>query len=210
MKTVKGQARRRPKARALVRGEPVVRGVLEATLEELARIGYQGLRIEDVAARAGVNKTTVYRRWPTKADLVQAALRTITDAQVAPESTGSLREDLLMMARHAAVLSGSREGQSLLRMIIGEGLDPELMGIVAPLRKSLEAQPRALLKAAEARGEIAPGIDAELLFDLLLAAIHHRLFLHGEPIDEGFLGRLVDLLLLGALPPSKRGGSAAL
>ena len=60
------------KKRALVRGEPVVRGILAAALEELASAGYRALRIEDVATRAGVNKTTVYRRWPTKEDLVRA------------------------------------------------------------------------------------------------------------------------------------------
>ena len=60
--------------RELVRGEPVVQRVLDATIAEMARVGYRALRIEDVAARAGVNKTTVYRRWPEKGALLREAL----------------------------------------------------------------------------------------------------------------------------------------
>src|SRR5262245_2839968 len=81
----------------LVRGEPVVRGILGAALTELARTGYGALRIEDVAARAGVNKTTVYRRWSTKEDLVRAALLSITNDRFTPPNTGSLRTDLLQI-----------------------------------------------------------------------------------------------------------------
>src|SRR4051794_31864923 len=83
------------KRRPLVRGEPVVRGVLGAALEELGRRGYGALKIDDVAMRAGVNKTTVYRRWPTKEDLVRAALLSITADRFVIPDTGSLRSDLL-------------------------------------------------------------------------------------------------------------------
>src|SRR5689334_5086908 len=79
-------------ARVGGRSERVVRDVLTAAVAELARVGYVALRVEDVAAGAGVNKTTVYRRWPTKAALVTAALRT-TDEPELPE-TGALRQDL--------------------------------------------------------------------------------------------------------------------
>lgn len=181
-----------------------MRGVLEATLEELARVGYRGLRIDDVAARAGVNKTTVYRRWPTKPDLVRAALATIAETQPSPPTTGSLRTDLLMITRHAAMLSSTREGQSLIRMIIAEGLDPELMEIVRPLRQTMESVPRAILMTAEARGEIAPGMDASMLFSVVIAALHHRLLLDGKQLDDPFVERLVDLVLLGALAPNHR------
>ena len=63
------------------RGEPVIRRALAATLRELARVGYAALRFEEVAGRAGVNKTTVYRRWPDKQALVRAALLSLSDRQ---------------------------------------------------------------------------------------------------------------------------------
>src|SRR5262245_66483 len=121
---------KRSRGRApLVRGEPVVRGVLAAALEELGRTGYGALRIEDVAARAGVNKTTVYRRWPTKEDLVRAALLSITADQFVVPNTGSLRTDLLAIARGMVAMARSCEGQGLMRMLIAEGPDSELMTI---------------------------------------------------------------------------------
>src|SRR5262245_40170336 len=99
------QARRSEGRGPLVRGEAVVRGVLTAALEELGQTGYGALRIEDVAARAGVNKTTVYRRWPTKEDLVRAALLAMTVDKFVVPNTGSLRGDLLEMARRMVAMT---------------------------------------------------------------------------------------------------------
>lgn len=190
--------------RALVRGEPVVRGVLAATLEVLAEVGYEALRIEDVAARAGVNKTTVYRRWPTKQDLVRAAFRSITVDRAITPNTGSLRGDLLFIARHMAAHASSPELQGLRRLLFAEDRDAELVAIAQSIHESMEALPRPVIEAAEARGELAPGIDATLIFRCMAATIHHRLGMERRPIDEGFLAQLVELLLMGALAPDKR------
>src|ERR1700761_7966036 len=97
-----------------LRGEPVVRVILDAALEELARTGYGALRVEDVAARAGVNKTTVYRRWPTKEGLAPPAILSITSDTGGPPSTGSLRGDLVEIARRFVALAGSFQVQSLM------------------------------------------------------------------------------------------------
>ncbi|MDC0744598.1 TetR/AcrR family transcriptional regulator [Polyangium mundeleinium] len=190
--------------RALVRGEPVVRGVLAATLEELAEVGYEALRIEDVATRAGVNKTTVYRRWPTKQDLVRAAFRSITVDRAVTPDTGSLRGDLIVIARHIATQASSPELLGLRRLLFAEDRDADLVAIAQSIHESMEALPRPVIEAAEARGELAPGIDATLIFRSLAATIHHRLGLERRPIDEGFLAGLVELLLVGALAPDKR------
>ncbi|MCY0987471.1 TetR/AcrR family transcriptional regulator [Nannocystis sp. ILAH1] len=193
------QAKRKGKSEPLVRGEAVVRGVLAATLREVARAGYHGLRIEDVAAIAGVNKTTVYRRWPTKQELVRDALLSIASDAFAVAGSGSLREDLLAIARRIAARGSQAEYQGLFRLFVVEGDDPELAAIVRSLRANFEAVPRAVLEAAEQRGEIAPGVDAKLLFDVLGAALNRRLFFDRAPVDDAWLQRLVDLLLHGAL-----------
>lgn len=193
------QAKRRGKSEPLVRGEAVVRGVLAATLREVARAGYHGLRIEDVAALAGVNKTTVYRRWPTKQELVRDALLSIASDTFTVAGSGSLREDMLAIARRIATLGAQAEYQGLFRLFVVEGDDPELAAIVRSLRASFEAVPRAILEAAEKRGEIAPGVDPRLLFDVMGAALNRRLFLDRVPADEAWLQRLIDLLLHGAL-----------
>src|SRR5258708_31088310 len=102
------------------RGSPVVARVLRATIEELARIGYGALSIEEVANRAGVNKTTVYRRWPTKADLVRAALRSMGDDKVCQPATGSLRGDLLAAGRSLLPFAQASGGQDVLRLPLAE------------------------------------------------------------------------------------------
>jgi AcrR family transcriptional regulator len=202
LKKVKRLAKRGPTAKksALVRGEPVVRGILAATREELALTGYSALRIDDVATRAGVNKTTIYRRWPTKEDLVRAALLSMGDETFCAPNTGSLRTDLLAVARKVVAIAGSPQGRSLTRVMLAEGPDSELMAIAKSLRDVHEAVPRSMIEAAESRGELAPGIDAMLLFNVIGSAIHERLFLSRDSINDGFLNSLLDLLLLGASP----------
>jgi AcrR family transcriptional regulator len=176
---------------------------LLATIEELARIGYGALSIEGVANRAGVNKTTVYRRWATKAELVRAALRSMGDERVCEVSTGSLRGDLMAVGRSIIVFAQSPEGRSILRMLLAEGMEPELAEIAASLRREREARPRALVQEAVARGELAPGADAVLLMETMFGAIVQRLFFSHEPVNDEFLEKIVDLLLTGAARPAK-------
>ncbi|WP_438016685.1 TetR/AcrR family transcriptional regulator [Sorangium sp. So ce315] len=192
------------KKRALVRGEPVVRGILAAALEELASAGYRALRIEDVATRAGVNKTTIYRRWPTKEDLVRAALLSVTDEKVVPPNTGSLRGDLLALGRAIIEIQTSPAGQSLFHVFLAEGPDSELMAIARSLRAVQEAGVRAIVESAIARGELAPGADPMLPCELLGAYLTHQLIADRASVDEAQLARVVDVILLGVLPPGRR------
>ncbi|WP_437982691.1 TetR/AcrR family transcriptional regulator [Sorangium sp. So ce117] len=192
------------KARALVRGEPVVRGILAATLEELASAGYRALRIEDVATRAGVNKTTVYRRWPTKEDLVRAALLSVTDEKIIPPNTGSLRGDLVALGRAIIEIQTSPVGQSLFHVCLSEGLDSELMTIARSLRAVQEAGLRAIIEAAVARGELAPSADPLLPCELLAAYLRHRMLADRTIVDEAQLAHVVDVILQGVLRPDSR------
>jgi AcrR family transcriptional regulator len=199
--------RRRPPKRELVRGEPVVQRVLAATMEELALVGYRALRVEDVAARAGVNKTTVYRRWPEKASLVRDALGCVAARKMSAPETGSLRGDLLAIGRNMAQLFSSPEGQSVVRMLVAEGSDAEVRDLRRALRRDREPIPRAVIAAAVARGELdaeVPEANHRLLFQAFVGAIHHRLFFMNEPAGPAFLERLVDMLLHGALPGRER------
>jgi len=193
------RALRRAKSK-LVRGEPVVNGVLVAAIEELARVGYRAFRIEEVALRAGVNKTTIYRRWPTKGELVREALTCkARDKMVIPE-TGALRSDLLTMGRTMVELSTSPEGQSVIRMLVAEGSDPEVADLTRSMRKDHEARHQSMLAGAVTRGELLPDVDHIVLVHAFVGAVHHKLFMMKEPATDAFLERLVDLLLLGALP----------
>ena len=190
--------------RELIRGEPVVQRVLAATMEELALVGYRALRVEDVAARAGVNKTTVYRRWPEKVELVRAALACIADRKMSAPETGSLRGDLLALGRSMVLLFGSAQGQSVFRMLVAEGSDAEVQDLRRLLRRDRKPIPLAVMAAAMARGELPPDTDPRLLFQSFIGAIQHRLFFMNEPASPAYLERLVDLVLLGALTEGVR------
>ena len=102
-----------------------IQTILNATLEHLAFVGYRALRIEDIAIEAGVAKTTIYRRWPSKKELVQAAFESVTDSLVVKD-TGSLRGDLLALGREFLALASSTRGQSMLRICVAESADPQL------------------------------------------------------------------------------------
>lgn len=187
-----------------MRGEPVIHKVLAATLTELARAGYQGLRIDDIAARAGVHKTTVYRRWPGKQELVRDALLSITTETFTTPDTGSLRGDILAVARRNAALAAKPGHQGVFRIFVAEGEDAELMAIVGSLRHAFAAVPREVLAHAEARGEIAPDVASSLLFDVLGATLNWLLFVERTPPSDAYLRRMIDLLLDGALAPARR------
>jgi AcrR family transcriptional regulator len=180
------------------RGEPVVRRVLETTLDQLALVGFERLSIPAIAALAGVNKTSVYRRWPTKTELVRGALTLSFERAMDPPDTGNIRSDLLCMARVAAGFFESRRGGSLLRMLLAEGVDPDLRDVaVSMLREEEIALPRALKRAIE-RGELRRDTDTKVVLFTMVGALLHRVFIEQASVSEGYLQRLVDLLLLGA------------
>jgi AcrR family transcriptional regulator len=181
-----------------VRGWRVVDKVLEATLEELASKGYGLLSVEEVAARAGVAKTTIYRRWPAKSDLALDALRRVADDVSIVVDTGSLRGDLIAGLKAFRALATSRRGQSLIRMMVAEGLDAEVTRLVKKIRTAKEIESHAMVMRAVERGELPRGTDPRLLLDVLFGAVQHYLFfMHARCSDEQ-LGRIVDLVLVGA------------
>lgn len=172
--------------------------VLEATLEELARQGYGALRVDDVALRAGVNKTTIYRRWPAKADLVRAALLALSDEKASAPDTGSLRTDLLEFARRSKSFTSTPRGRSIVSMLFVERAEPELAAIARSLRDRRDAAAVRVVERALERGELPAGTDPQLILEPLHAVVYRRVVLLQEPLDESFVGRLVDLIIAGA------------
>ncbi|MFO0760998.1 MAG: TetR/AcrR family transcriptional regulator [Byssovorax sp.] len=181
-------------ARTGGRSERVVKSVLDATIAELGKAGYAALRVEDVATKAGVNKTTIYRRWPTKAELVGAALRA-TKGVAAPPPRGPIREVLLALARRSAARSKLNAG--LIRTIMSEIDHPEVAAIFRALRDEHRAPWLDALGEALARGELPAGTDTRLLTELIQGPIMHRVRMH-EPVGEAFLEGVIDVVLRGA------------
>jgi AcrR family transcriptional regulator len=172
--------------------------IMRATITELARYDYGGLSIEEVAARAGVNKTTIYRKWPTKQELVHAALTSLADTFPVAPSAGSLRDDLRRLAQQLVTFIESPEGKSMLRLRLLHDPVPELAEIAKQLNVAKTKELKDLVSAAKARGEIAAGVDITLLLDMLSGVLFVRLVHRSEPVDSATIERIVDMLLAAA------------
>lgn len=182
------------------RGESVVRDVLDAVRTEIALVGFGAMRIENVALRADVAKTTIYRRWPKKEDLLFELLQSMMCGSREIAETGSLREDLLASARHLRSIMTSTDGRVIARMMMAERSDPDVCCVVERIREERMLIPRKIVQRARERGEIDPSVDAELLLTTLAGGIHHRVFMRSEEPSDVYLEALVDLLLAGARP----------
>lgn len=181
------------------RGEPVVRKVLEVTLEQLAVHGFERLSVPEVAALAGLNKTSVYRRWPTKGDLVREALTASMGHAGEVPDTGDLRSDLVLLARAAVGFVESAQGMAVLRTLLAEGTNPDVREIAASMFRQQEtAGPRLVFKRAMARGDLAADTDVKLVLTTIAGALMHRILIEQVRVTEVFIERLIDLVLLGA------------
>jgi len=192
----KPRTRRTEGVRVKGRAARVVSDVLIATAEELSRVGYAALRVEDVALRSGVNKTTIYRRWPTKPELVGAALRAVWEPPDVPD-TGSLRGDFIASLSRTAAFAMSPIGKGLTHVIQLERAHPEVEPITRSLRDEYRKLREQLVDRAIERGELSPGTDSRFVTDLISAPIFSRLFTDGESVDATFIEAVVDVVLTG-------------
>ncbi len=178
--------------------------VLVATVDLLGRHGYGGLRVDEVAARSGVAKSTIYRRWPSKAALAAAAVGELYLNRVTVPDTGSLRDDLLELLSGSYRLLGSGAGRVFEGLIRESGSRPEIVEVV---QRTVHARRRfyvQVLNRAIARGEVPPDVDTSLVFDVLVGPLWVRLLVTGEPVDAHLVDHIVDLVLCGVLPPGSR------
>lgn len=176
-----------------------MRAVLDVTLAQLAEVGLERLSIPEVAELAGVNKTSIYRRWPDKAELVRDALAAAMSHADDTPDTGELRGDLVALSRAVAAFAQSPVGTAVVRILLAEGGNPELRALAnAAYRETGRHGPRMVLARAVARGELRDDVDPSLVMFTLAGAIVHRVFIEQAKATEGFLERVVDLVLDGA------------
>jgi AcrR family transcriptional regulator len=185
-----------PKARVGGRSARVVARVLETTVEALGQDGFGRLRIDDIASRAGVNKTTIYRRWPTRAELVVAALTTLAGPPRAVD-TGQLEPDLLALFMSATTLRATPAGRGMISALLTERGDPEVDRVCSELREMHRRPARLLLEHARSRGDLPRRTDIDLLLDVLTGAVYGRLRECAEPLDAAWVRRVIRLVLSG-------------
>jgi AcrR family transcriptional regulator len=190
------------------RSQQADRAILTATVELLADRGLAAMSIEEVAARAGVGKTTIYRRWPSKGLLaLDAFVTSFREEQPLPD-TGTLRGDLIAALRGwVRAVTQTPMGPMLTSLIAAAQYDPELRGawrerVLEPLRR----QHRIMLDRAVSRGEIPASVDTEVVLDLFFGAAEHRLLLGHLPMTDAFIGEVVEVILAGIQPGSRAAG----
>ena len=171
--------------------------ILAATREILAEGGVRSLTMEGVAARAGVAKTTVYRRHRSRDELAMAVLIDMVRSVSAVPDVGDVRAELVGILRATLdVLRTTLMGRVM------QGLVPEL-AVDRPLSEAFREQVVALriaevghvLARGAERGQLRPDLDVGLVHELLFGPIYYRLFLSGEPLEPSFADRIVDAVL---------------
>lgn len=168
-------------------------------MEELGRVGYVALTIERVAARAQVNRTTIYRRWPTKHTLVHAAMLDTHERMLpAAPDTGAIRSDLMALARQRLETMSLPRTRAIAAAVISEPPDSELTMSTHEFRERSRRMVSEVVTRAIRRGELPAGADAELIQVPLFAVLFSGAIMKRESPSEPFLARLIDALLVGA------------
>ena len=189
---------RKARPRTGGRSARVVAEVLSATLEVFSEQGYAGVSVEAVAARAGVNKTTIYRRWPTKAELLGAALFSLRDEEPEPPNTGSLREDLLTVLRRLVERMETPRHRAITQSFLLGNTDPDIQTLLRRMREERPAIPHVIFERAIKRRELPKGSDPQLIAAALIGPVHTRAYWKRETVDDTFIRALVELIVSGA------------
>jgi AcrR family transcriptional regulator len=178
------------------------RAIFTKTLELLADEGLRGFSVEKVAARAGVGKATVYRRFPTGRDLIVAALASVAGfGPPEPPDTGSVRTDLQRVVRARIEVMRQTGAQMLMpRLVADSASDPELHALVIDVfANPVRVVTQEILRRGVARGELRGDVDVGLVTDLIGGVVVYRLLLTRGDL-RGLAARVeraIDLVLEG-------------
>ncbi|MDX6418456.1 MAG: hypothetical protein QOG28_3076 [Trebonia sp.] len=180
------------------RSERAEQAIIEATIEALGERGIDGVHCEDVAARAGVGKATLYRRWGGKEDLLIAAFAAMKHPL--PEPRGeSVREDLITLL--SVIAADADDPRFAQQYALLHGAGEQYPRLVARYREQVVEPRRELVRSVLRRGietgELRPGIDVEVAMLMLTGAVMARGKHDPTPAAPGFVDRAVDELLRG-------------
>ncbi|MEH1767454.1 MAG: TetR/AcrR family transcriptional regulator [Nostoc sp.] len=173
--------------------------ILQATLDLLAEVGYESMSIEAIASRAGVGKTTIYRRYTSKEELVADAIESLRDDVAIPD-TGSFWGDMDILINNAAKKIDSPLGRQTLALIISTAsTNPQFAEVYWTKYTKLRREALSkVLKRAKSRSEIHKDADIELIIDLLSGSLYYALIFKPitEPV-EAYMRRTMNLLIKG-------------
>ncbi|MDH6607235.1 AcrR family transcriptional regulator [Streptomyces sp. SAI-208] len=194
-----------PRATGRPRSAAADTAILAATRAALVELGWSKLTLGDVATRAGVAKTTLYRRWAGKNELVVDAVAELFDELELPDS-GTLAADIEGVVLQFAAILARPEAKNGLMAVVAESCRDDALR--ERIRSSIvDRQKRLVLEGrerAQARGELPPETDpldsartADLVFDIVAGSVVHRCLVSSQPADTEWVRRLTRVLLLG-------------
>lgn len=195
-------ARAKGQAATRRRGAELERAILGAVLEELAETGYMGLTVEAVAARARTSRPVLHRRWPTRAELVFAALSNSRPRPDELPDTGSLRSDAIALLQRVAGRFAGIGPEVFWGLMAESARDPRLSALIrSQFTQALQQEMVAtLLDRAATRGELGQGRPASRVLTLPVDLLRHDLLIYGEAGDEEIIS-IVDEVFLPLLLP---------
>lgn len=180
------------------RSDKAHQAILDAAREELVNVGYSGLRLEHVAARAGVGKATIYRRWRSKEELAGALLAELATHAIEIADTGNTREEMLAAVVNPMLAITESDFGPVVRALLSQIANNPSLG--DPFRASVvQARRREIARMISRgieRGDLRPDADADIATELLVGPVHYRHMFGGE-LDQAFAERVVDTVMRG-------------
>jgi len=169
--------------------------VLKVTSELLAESGLSGVSVDEVSRRSGVAKTTIYRHWPTRSDLVMDACSQLSTSQSAPH-TGNFAGDIAALTKDIVELLETARWPSVLPSIIDAAeRDPELAKIHSGIQVGHTKPYLEVIAKAVGRGEVPATVDPSALVAALLGPLFYRRWFSREPLDDGFVNGVIEQVL---------------
>jgi AcrR family transcriptional regulator len=174
--------------------------ITTAAAELMLQRGFDRTTVDDVAARAGVGKATVYRRWPSKEDLAVAAMETLYSVEMPEPDTGSIHDDLAASYRSVLTFVNTPEGAAFLRSSIAESVrDERIAALYRDSTMRREQHSRVTFERAIERGEVRPDIDIDTVVQWLGGLLAVRAITHRPMPTVDDVDTLVDFTLRGVL-----------
>lgn len=179
------------------RSAKVRAAIVTAVLDQLGRNGLAGITVDAVAAAAGVHRTTVYRRWPDRADLLRDALADGLETAVPVPDTGDIDTDLATLACDVTAVLSDPVGAAVLRAIAAAVPPDDLSSVLDDYWARRLSKVEARISSAVAQGQLPPDVDSSRAVQFLAAPLFFQLLIHRRlPDDKAAIAAARDALVL--------------
>ncbi|MFJ3880997.1 TetR/AcrR family transcriptional regulator [Streptomyces sp. NPDC090077] len=179
--------------------------IFTATLDMLGSLGFDSLTIEGVAQRSGVNKTTIYRWWSSKSELLRDALLHSHIFRFDPADTGSLRGDLTALAEQVQHLLDDEHRRTIVEAaLVGAVRHQAMRDLVVSFLDDRFGRHQPVFERAVARGDLPPDADPAPLVDAMAGALWMRILVRRGAVADTYTGDLVGILMDGVTAAARR------